>query len=588
MNLEIENILKKFDRDDVKTFDERDLNSELNRISGLSQSDLLIDELAELMAFGFCEDYPDKKTGWGTYFGPMTVIPNSDGTVRESPSIRLVTSEMLDYWLKRASISNNPILAARYSGLVWDFSSYVTNSKPSIDTATIYINAVIRIANEGFYKIDLYVFTKLKRALSIAILINNNELIERCKQAIIVFEKNVAKDELPGLWGHSFELLVFNKKAQLSEKEETEIIQDLEAKFQRLLSVEPPLINNIWPARNAATKLADYYRKKSLRNEVERVIIKFAVSSEAAHNNSEVMQVAANLEDIYRLLVRYGLKSQAGEMLLKVRDASTKVPAEMKKVGAEINIPTEKVREYLDNMTAGGLAEGLYKLLITYIPIRETAESQLRSKASKHPISYLFSQQIVDSKGRVVTTIDPLEQDFEGHLVKDIALNLHIQSITLRLLIDELIEKFGLNATDILATLKDCPIFEGDRLKIIEKALDAYFASDFVTFIHLVIPQIEEGVRNIIEAAGGNVLKESRGGGFHLRTFDDILRDEIITDSLGPELVSYFKILFTDQRGWNLRNDVCHGMTNFDAFNYQMADRVLHALLCLSLIKIVE
>src|SRR4051812_8730146 len=126
----IQEVLIKYDQPEFKGFDEQDLNSELNRLSDLVQSEMTMEELAELMAFGFLEDYQDKQTGWGTYFGPMRVSSNNDGTATESPSIRLVTTDMLEYWLKRANEAQNPILVARYSGLIWDFTNYVTKNKP--------------------------------------------------------------------------------------------------------------------------------------------------------------------------------------------------------------------------------------------------------------------------------------------------------------------------------------------------------------------------------------------------------------------------------------------------------------------------
>ncbi|ACU04001.1 DUF4209 domain-containing protein [Pedobacter heparinus] len=475
------------------------------------------------------------------------------------------------------------------SGLVWDFTKYVTEKKPLATVARIYINALNRIANERYYKVEVYVFTKLKRALSIAILLKDKVLISECKNTIIAFEDTVSVDNLPGIWGHAFDMLVFNKQVGLTVSEEKSIIDELEAKLHRLLSFDQPdLIHYIWAAQNSATRLGDYYRKKSDKTAVKRVISKFALSSILANKDSSVAQVAGNAEEIYKLYMKYNMKEEAADMLLKVRDHSTKVPAEMKRVGAEITIPNEKLKEYLDGMTSGSLEESLYRLLITYIPVTETATKQLQDKSRKAPISYLFTQQLVDNKGRVITTIPPLAEDFESHLLREISNDMVIQAITLNILIDNLIDKYGLNSSDILLMLKECPVIYGNRIKIIEKGLDAYFAGDFLVAVHLIVPQIEEAIRNVVELAGGNVLKESRSGGFHVRTFDDILRDPIISEALDPELVNYYKILFTDQRGWNLRNNVCHGMTNFEEFNYQTADRLIHALLCLSFIKEIE
>ena len=89
------------------------------------------EELAEYMAFQFMAHYPNKDTGWGTYHGPMFVLPNQEGQFVEFPSIKLIDQEMLDYWKKRANESKHPIMANRYADLVFDFEPVVL--KKSID-----------------------------------------------------------------------------------------------------------------------------------------------------------------------------------------------------------------------------------------------------------------------------------------------------------------------------------------------------------------------------------------------------------------------------------------------------------------------
>jgi len=41
--------------------------------------------IAEAMAFDFVQNYQNKETGWGTYYGPMMVWNNDNGTATESP-----------------------------------------------------------------------------------------------------------------------------------------------------------------------------------------------------------------------------------------------------------------------------------------------------------------------------------------------------------------------------------------------------------------------------------------------------------------------------------------------------------------------
>ena len=81
---------------------------------GKNPPDILI---WEQMAFDFTENYPDNKSGWSTYFGPMFVLPNEEGKMVEYPSIQKITPDIISYWEKRAKESENPVLKARYSNL---------------------------------------------------------------------------------------------------------------------------------------------------------------------------------------------------------------------------------------------------------------------------------------------------------------------------------------------------------------------------------------------------------------------------------------------------------------------------------------
>ena len=85
--------------------------------------------------------------------------------------------------------------------------------------------------------------------------------------------------------------------------------------------------------------------------------------------------------------------------------------------------------------------------------------------------------------------------------------------------------------------------------------------------------------------SGGVTLKKNKNGGLQLLTFDDLLRDDNVLKCFNSDTVFYFRSLLTDQRGWNIRNDVCHGISPIIAFNYWVADRVFHVLLCLAQVK---
>ena len=78
--------------------------------------------------------------------------------------------------------------------------------------------------------------------------------------------------------------------------------------------------------------------------------------------------------------------------------------------------------------------------------------------------------------------------------------------------------------TALLGHVKQSPAFDSEKYPILEKGLDAYLRGDALTATHLLIPQVEDAVRNIVKLSGGATFKPHRLGGVILRPLDDLPR----------------------------------------------------------------
>jgi hypothetical protein len=108
---------------------------------------------------------------------------------------------------------------------------------------------------------------------------------------------------------------------------------------------------------------------------------------------------------------------------------------------------------------------------------------------------------------------------------------------------------------------------------------------DSVAAIHLLVPQVEAALRQLALLIGAPIYAPRRGGGFHVRLLDDLLRDAKLVEVLSEDVTGYLRMLLTDARGWNVRNDVCHGLAPAGMLTPPVADRVMHALLVLATIR---
>ncbi len=163
--------------------------------------------------------------------------------------------------------------------------------------------------------------------------------------------------------------------------------------------------------------------------------------------------------------------------------------------------------------------------------------------------------------------------------------NMSISNLFLQEVLIGFKEKFRPTAEDLIKYLYRSPVFEEDKKAIIEKGIKFYLENDFISGIHLLIPQIEDAFRNLIEKAGGAIYKPGRNGGMNLKIFDEILREPIVSSVFDENVSFYLRILFTDPRGWNLRNLVCHGSISPQQITNDIADRVFHAILLLAQVR---
>lgn len=581
---EFKKILSNFE-DRSELFDEHDIHSDLRHLSAKVTGDIPRDFLAELMAFGFAVDYQDTETSWGTYFGPLMVMPNKEGQIIESPSIKLVDEAMLSYWAERTGQSRHPILKARYADLVWDFSRHVTGKIADPAMARIVITANVEIAQRRLYEHDFDLAGRLKRALSLALQINDAELLQKVKETTISSEAYFSAKGNFKHRGFSYDLLVENNRIQLTDSESREIIFALEQWLDIVSNAENQELFDPFAAEEAALRLAKYYRRIKDPDKMRTALLKYGNAFLDPAKTASTLVASAWLQKIYATYLQFNLKTDADAIAVELRTVGAKTKDEMVAMSGEVKISKEKLEEYITEITEGDLEASLSRIASQFLPNKDEVATQVKEQSKKTVLQFLMSQSIQDHKGRPIAKIGPLHEDLDGHVVLHMSRNMSFATIFLRLVLERLQSKFNLSSKDVADFLCQSPLFEADRLPIINAGLQAFLEGNHIVTAHLLIPQIEDAIRNLVEMAGGAIYKPNRSGGLSLKTLDEVLRDDIITHVLGDNTAFYLRVLLTDQRGWNIRNTVCHGLASAGYFTADMSDRILHALLLLGHIR---
>lgn len=546
---------------------------------------------AEVMASELTEDYTSDNDAFNGkfYFGPHLVFQdNNTGEFIESPDRKLITPEIISYWEIRINDAKNCILKARYSGLVWDFKSFVTGEKCDIEIARTYIRSLICIINNDYLSHPILGVKQAERAIKLSKKLSQADLLDEAKLALRNLISRHGKGNAVGIWGSAYRISTECPNSYTSEEQKA-LIADLETRFIQIYNMPASgeKKRDPWLLMDLADILSGYYKKHS-PDKIEDLFEKVEESFDAIISDMAKLQLFGNYSQLYKLLVKYGLQDKAAKLSIKIAKFGEGIQDEMAEFKQEFTISKEDMDSCVNSILhEEDVENSLGCFTYSFIPKKEREKESLEHIVKGAPFLHMIPQSIFDEKGRVKAIVGGIETDLEGNLVVHISMSMKFNAIFINAVIEEGKQRGIFTIENILSFITKSPSIKTDRISIITRGLEAYFNQDYLVSTHLLIPQLEEAIRNILEIGNIPTLKPNKSGkGFQLRILDEMLRDPIAFQLLTDDFANYLRILLTDNRGWNLRNDICHGIASPDLFNKMTADRIIHALLCFGVFRI--
>jgi hypothetical protein len=101
-----------------------------------------------------------------------------------------------------------------------------------------------------------------------------------------------------------------------------------------------------------------------------------------------------------------------------------------------------------------------------------------------------------------------------------------------------------------------------DRILVWAKGIYAGFESDFIVAVHLLTPQIEHYVRVQMKLRGIRTTTTDQNGIETENGLGTLLANNDINQVLDVDTLFELKAIFTDSFGFNLRNDIAHGLVD--------------------------
>ncbi|KKU06543.1 MAG: hypothetical protein UX10_C0029G0008 [Candidatus Magasanikbacteria bacterium GW2011_GWA2_45_39] len=300
----------------------------------------------------------------------------------------------------------------------------------------------------------------------------------------------------------------------------------------------------------------------------------------------KIAKKAATSSDFFLAAIHYKdalvLARDAGDSLLikeckkEMVEMNKKAEASFKQFNFEQKIPNADIDKVIKSVVRESIIDSLR--IIGIHPHLYPKFEEIRATAQKNqPVMLaLVSHFTISQDGHVVKGGSNAEYAWLNQIYS-ISQGL-ISGIYLNRIFEQL-EKAGLNEKGLLSYLKSSKLFPEENFRIIEVGVSRYFAKDYVSSLHILVPQFESVFLFLSEKLGIDVIALNRDKDISTQMkllSADKLDAAEFQNMWGKDLCAQLKFVLFDQLGYNLRHKIAHGFIKTNECNIEMAHLLIY------------
>ena len=579
---------------------------------------LTVDErrgcFAEIQAHRFVLTTEADRGPWSIWFGPISTMRMVDGSDLHGPDAKGIDLDMIEFWAARSEVTPHPVLRARYADLSREMSILWNKEHPDDrilirrDLAQRAAQAYLDIVALGLEMGGDHAWIHLERAAFLALLVNDNDLAAAAKAAIFT-RGRARRADGAGRWWDIDNLVARQPKLGITQEENVELIAWIDEALAAYSNIEDPERFDPHMALDAAEGLIRRHGAKG-RALGLAALRKAGAAFEAMAAKADGMLTGSWLQSMSQRYRLAGLADDANRVdlmiLAKAREASARTSAALtafKAGGAQPEIQAQQRAEVagvapqapnpaadrddfiIAKLTEKSGIDSLKKIARHLMAPEGHLRASEIASAERLAMPDLFPIEKVDHDGFTTATIGPVGQDLAGRMVYFAALYMDKRSPELDGALKAAVAKWSLDAATIVDFLGESLLFLPRLRGFLSAGVEAWFAGDDMKAIHVLVPQVEAAVREMLIAAGASPMKrDDRDGGFQSMGMGTVLVHEALIKSMDPTLRLHLRSLYTAPKGHNLRNELAHGLATPSLYGRGLANWVVHSLLAIRVI----
>ncbi len=200
------------------------------------------------------------------------------------------------------------------------------------------------------------------------------------------------------------------------------------------------------------------------------------------------------------------------------------------------------------------------------------------------PIVSYMPRVMTDANGLPIANVGNIDDDPNGRVLEIYVQFLQMDFDYLCLVWPKAKAKFHFMAQDIVDSLKPSVLFDASYEELILQGVKAFDEGDYIKSLHVLVPQVERMMRALLRTLGVPTisLERENAGLIERKTLGVCLNDLRVNEALEEKIILFYKALYNEKRGFNLRNEIAHGLAPVGVFCQPFATLVIQSIILLS------
>lgn len=555
----------------------------IDRAREIEDKDMEQKIIWEYQLFRFATKTQYAKPEKNRRFYPMMSGTTKNGKTVNFPEIKNFKEDSIDYFKERTTETKNPVLKARYADFVWEFEKDPSFGK-------IAVNSYLENA-EDYYKKTWFFRLRdvFDRCVYLAMLkVVDEKKLQEIKNRLLDYMDRMIKEGHHRFCLELIDSFLGIKKENVTEREYKKVLASINKCIKYFQTQKNFYLERAFLER--LEKITREYGQSDLaKTSREQQAQTYIAEAESAEKKNNFLSAASFYGDALKIFQKLGDKKKIKFYKSKLLEANKKSIGQFKAISTEVKISKEKIKKFTDIvLSAPDLIEALKRLSVfdNLLPSYKNTVAQTEKIKEESPLQFLISHKVIGRNGHLVSGED---DPFQNILIRNLMMGIEIGSIFRDTIFKRLHEEKELTAETLTNYLRVWGLIDEENLKLIEHGIKKHFEQDYISSIHVLVPQLEAVIRKFLKKGGIQTVSFVPGTtNTREAPLTGLLERAEVKAIFGEDLWWYTYLILVSPLGYNLRNEVAHGLIEAKKCNLKNSNLILHLYILLTRFRLAS